>query len=195
MKAQLPRYQRLIPRPGQAHSAAPPVAAVGSIMPPQQGMPPQQPGMRHPMHGKKRLPRLYVFYRCTEEQQHSAGSAFFMEPESVICQSWHCALAVFATGQYGAPPQGMPSYMPGGMPPYGQGPPMVPPYQGGPPIGMRPPAMSPAGRYWSSKAATTLGLRLTPFSPPCAFSKLAASKEQSDLWRWRPTLFVRARGH
>ncbi|XP_065814271.1 BUB3-interacting and GLEBS motif-containing protein ZNF207b isoform X1 [Labrus bergylta] len=100
MKAQLPRYQRLIPRPGQAHAAAPSVAAVGSIMPPQQGMPPQQPGMRHPMHG-----------------------------------------------QYGAPPQGMPSYMPGGMPPYGQGPPMVPQYQGGPPMGMRPPVMSPAGRY------------------------------------------------
>uniref|UniRef100_A0A8D0AVT8 Zinc finger protein 207, b n=1 Tax=Sander lucioperca TaxID=283035 RepID=A0A8D0AVT8_SANLU len=100
MRALLPRYQRLTPRPGQAHVAAPPVAPVGSIMPPQQGMPPQQPGMRHPMHG-----------------------------------------------QYGAPPQGMPSYMPGGMPPYGQGPPMVPSYQGGPPMGMRPPAMSPAGRY------------------------------------------------
>ncbi|XP_028304779.1 BUB3-interacting and GLEBS motif-containing protein ZNF207b isoform X2 [Gouania willdenowi] len=100
MKSQLPRYQRLIPRPGQAHVAAPPVATVGGIMPPQQGIPPQQPGMRHPMHG-----------------------------------------------QYGAPPQGMPGYMPGGMPPYGQGPPMVPPFQGGPPMGMRPPVMSPAGRY------------------------------------------------
>ncbi|KAM4584871.1 BUB3-interacting and GLEBS motif-containing protein ZNF207b [Odontesthes bonariensis] len=100
MKAQLPRYQRLIPRPGQALVAAPPVAAVGGLMPPQQGLPPQQPGMRHPMHG-----------------------------------------------QYGAPPQGMPGYMPGGMPPYGQGPPMVPQYQGGPPMGMRPPVMSPAGRY------------------------------------------------
>lgn len=60
MKAQLPRYQRLIPRPGQAHAAAPPVAAVGSIMPPQQGMPPQQPGMRHPMHGKRMLVRKSV---------------------------------------------------------------------------------------------------------------------------------------
>ncbi|KAJ4944561.1 hypothetical protein JOQ06_013104 [Pogonophryne albipinna] len=100
MKAQLPRYQRLTARQGQAHVAAPPVVSVGGIMPPQQGMPPQQPGMRHPMHG-----------------------------------------------QYGAPPQGMPSYMPGGMPPYGQGPPMVPSYQGGPPMGMRPPVMSPAGRY------------------------------------------------
>ncbi|KAF3852264.1 hypothetical protein F7725_005619 [Dissostichus mawsoni] len=67
MKAQLPRYQRLTARQGQAHVAAPPVVSVGGIMPPQQGMPPQQPGMRHPMHG-----------------------------------------------QYGAPPQGMPSYMPGG---------------------------------------------------------------------------------
>lgn len=55
MKAQLPRYQRLIPRPGQAHVAAPPVAAVGGIMPPQQGMPQQQPGMRHPMHGRTTL--------------------------------------------------------------------------------------------------------------------------------------------
>ncbi|KAM6942004.1 BUB3-interacting and GLEBS motif-containing protein ZNF207b [Lycodopsis pacificus] len=100
LRAQLPRYQRLTPRQGQAHIAAPPVVAVGGIMPPQQGMPLQQPGMRHPMHG-----------------------------------------------QYGAPPQGMPSYMPGGMPPYGQGLPMVPPYQGGPPMGMRPPVMSPAGRY------------------------------------------------
>lgn len=54
---------------------------------------------------------------------------------------------MFCAGQYGAPPQGMPGYMPGGMPPYGQGPPMVPSYQGGPPLGMRPPVMSPAGRY------------------------------------------------
>ncbi|XP_054634821.1 BUB3-interacting and GLEBS motif-containing protein ZNF207b isoform X1 [Dunckerocampus dactyliophorus] len=100
LRAQLPRYQRLLARTGQAHAAAPSVAAVGGMMAPQQGLPPQQPGMRHPMHG-----------------------------------------------QYGAPPQGMPSYMPGGMPPYGQGPPLVPPYQGGPPMGMRPPVMSPAGRY------------------------------------------------
>ncbi|XP_062304382.1 BUB3-interacting and GLEBS motif-containing protein ZNF207b [Osmerus eperlanus] len=99
-RAQLPRYQRNLPRAGQVHLSAPPVAAVGGMMPPQQGIPPQQPGMRHPMHG-----------------------------------------------QYGAPPQAMQGYMPGGMPPYGQGPPMVPPYQGGPPMGMRPPVMSPAGRY------------------------------------------------
>ncbi|MFT7804102.1 BUB3-interacting and GLEBS motif-containing protein ZNF207-like isoform X1 [Arapaima gigas] len=102
-RAQLPRYQRNIPRPGQAHMAVPPVGPLGGMMPPQPAIPPQQPGMRHPMHG-----------------------------------------------QYGAPPQGMPGYMPGGMPPYGQAPPMVPPFQGGPPrppMGMRPPVMSQGGRY------------------------------------------------
>ncbi|XP_069005332.1 BUB3-interacting and GLEBS motif-containing protein ZNF207-like isoform X2 [Embiotoca jacksoni] len=54
-------------------------------------------------------------------------------------------------GQYGGPPQGMPGYIPGRMPPYGQVPPVVPPgYQGAPPrppMGMRPPVMSPGGRY------------------------------------------------
>ncbi|KAM9482839.1 BUB3-interacting and GLEBS motif-containing protein ZNF207b isoform 2-T2 [Clarias gariepinus] len=69
-RAQLPRYQRLIPpRPGPpVAAAAPPGAPVGSL-------PPQQPPLRHPMHG-----------------------------------------------QYGAPPQGMPGYMPA----YGQ----VPQFQG-----------------------------------------------------------------
>ncbi|XP_029363947.1 BUB3-interacting and GLEBS motif-containing protein ZNF207 isoform X2 [Echeneis naucrates] len=54
-------------------------------------------------------------------------------------------------GQYGSPPQGIPGYIPGGMPPYGQAPHVVPPgYQGAPPrpsMGMRPPVMSPGGRY------------------------------------------------
>ncbi|KAF3846462.1 hypothetical protein F7725_003540, partial [Dissostichus mawsoni] len=53
-------------------------------------------------------------------------------------------------GQYGCPPQGMPGYMPGGMPPYGQAPPVGPPgYQGAPlrPMGLRPPVMSPGARY------------------------------------------------
>ncbi|KAG9350452.1 hypothetical protein JZ751_026815 [Albula glossodonta] len=43
-RAQLPRYQRNIPRPGQAHMAVPPVGPMGAMMPPQQGMPPQQSG-------------------------------------------------------------------------------------------------------------------------------------------------------
>ncbi|XP_029997138.1 BUB3-interacting and GLEBS motif-containing protein ZNF207-like isoform X2 [Sphaeramia orbicularis] len=54
-------------------------------------------------------------------------------------------------GQYGGPPHGMPGYMPGGLPSFGQAPPVVPPgYQGAPPrpsMGMRPPVMSPGGRY------------------------------------------------
>ncbi|KAK3574666.1 hypothetical protein QTP86_011579 [Hemibagrus guttatus] len=69
-RAQLPRYQRTIPpHPGlTVAAAAPPAVQVVSL-------PPQQPPIRHPMHG-----------------------------------------------QYGAPPQGMPGYMPA----YGQ----VPQYQG-----------------------------------------------------------------
>ncbi|XP_050996995.1 BUB3-interacting and GLEBS motif-containing protein ZNF207-like [Acomys russatus] len=49
-------------------------------------------------------------------------------------------------------PYGMSCYLPGAMPPYGQRPPMVPPYQGGPPrppMGMRPPVMSQGGCYIS----------------------------------------------
>uniref|UniRef100_A0A8C2PY50 Zinc finger protein 207, a n=1 Tax=Cyprinus carpio TaxID=7962 RepID=A0A8C2PY50_CYPCA len=103
LRAQLPRYQCKIPSAGQAHVTSPPVAPVGGVLPPQQGIPAQQPGVRHPMQGP-----------------------------------------------YGALPQGVPGYVPGGMPPYGQAPPMVPPFQAAPPrptIGMRPPVMSPGGRY------------------------------------------------
>ncbi|KAG7335177.1 hypothetical protein KOW79_001773 [Hemibagrus wyckioides] len=45
-------------------------------------------------------------------------------------------------GPYGTPSQAVPGYVPGAMSPYGQGPPMVPPYQGAPPrppMAMRPP--------------------------------------------------------
>ncbi|KAM9457071.1 BUB3-interacting and GLEBS motif-containing protein ZNF207a isoform 1-T4 [Clarias gariepinus] len=53
-------------------------------------------------------------------------------------------------GPYGTPSQAVPGYVPGAMSPYGQGPPMVPPYQGAPPrppMAMRPPVMSQGGRY------------------------------------------------
>ncbi|KAK2829195.1 hypothetical protein Q7C36_017185 [Tachysurus vachellii] len=53
-------------------------------------------------------------------------------------------------GPYGTPSQTVPGYVPGAMSPYGQGPPMVPPYQGAPPrppMAMRPPVMSQGGRY------------------------------------------------
>nr|XP_033816734.1 BUB3-interacting and GLEBS motif-containing protein ZNF207 isoform X1 [Geotrypetes seraphini] len=56
-RAQLPKYQRNLPRPGQAPMGGmgnPPVGPLGGMMPPQGGMPPQQPGMRPPIppHGQ-----------------------------------------------------------------------------------------------------------------------------------------------
>uniref|UniRef100_A0A3Q2VWF3 Zinc finger protein 207, b n=1 Tax=Haplochromis burtoni TaxID=8153 RepID=A0A3Q2VWF3_HAPBU len=94
MKAQLPRYQRLAPRPGQAHVAAPPVAAVGGIMPPQQGLPPQQPGMRHPIHGKKMLFFFFsflfsFFWQCTKLflfwQTHFLCNSLFYQLVLITC--------------------------------------------------------------------------------------------------------------
>ncbi|XP_006890055.1 PREDICTED: zinc finger protein 207-like [Elephantulus edwardii] len=52
--------------------------------------------------------------------------------------------------QYGSHHQGLPGYLPGALPPYGQGPLMVPPYQGGPPrppMGMRPPVVLQGVHY------------------------------------------------
>uniref|UniRef100_A0A4W4ECZ6 C2H2-type domain-containing protein n=1 Tax=Electrophorus electricus TaxID=8005 RepID=A0A4W4ECZ6_ELEEL len=103
LRAQLSRYQCKLASTGQAHISAPAVGTLGAVVPPQQGVPSQQPAVRHSVHGP-----------------------------------------------YGAPPQAVPGYVPGGMPPYGQGPPMVPPYQGAPPrppMAMRPPVMSQGGRY------------------------------------------------
>uniref|UniRef100_A0A674HVY4 Zinc finger protein 207 n=1 Tax=Taeniopygia guttata TaxID=59729 RepID=A0A674HVY4_TAEGU len=53
-RAQLPKYQRNLPRPGQAALGNPPVGPIGGMMPPQPGIPPQQQGMRPPMppHGQ-----------------------------------------------------------------------------------------------------------------------------------------------
>lgn len=92
MKAQLPRYQRLIPRPGQAHVAASPVAAVGGIMPPQQGMPQQQPGMRHPMHGREILLVLSFccccfYFQKTVTSSTSSHCSFCAISRSVWCSS------------------------------------------------------------------------------------------------------------
>ncbi|XP_065820517.1 BUB3-interacting and GLEBS motif-containing protein ZNF207 isoform X2 [Labrus bergylta] len=96
-RAQLPRYQRSLPRQGQTAAASQSVGPMGGMMSPQQA------SMRQPL-----------------------------------------------PGQYGGPPQGMPGYIPG-MPPYVQAPPVGPPgYQGAPPrppLGMRPPVMSPGGRF------------------------------------------------
>lgn len=86
--------------------------------------------------------------------------------------TWVCLF----TGQYGAPPQGMPGYMPGGMPPYGQGPPMVPPYQGAPPrppMGMRPPVMSQGGRFWSPQPTNQSSPVCNRFGDSSIFSSSA----------------------
>lgn len=52
-RAQLPKYQRNLPRPGQAPIGNPPVGPIGGMMPPQPGIP-QQQAMRPPMppHGQ-----------------------------------------------------------------------------------------------------------------------------------------------
>ncbi|XP_039194967.1 BUB3-interacting and GLEBS motif-containing protein ZNF207 isoform X9 [Crotalus tigris] len=53
-RAQLPKYQRNLPRPGQGSMGNPPVGPIGGMMPPQPGIPPQQQGMRPPIppHGQ-----------------------------------------------------------------------------------------------------------------------------------------------
>ncbi|EPQ02489.1 Zinc finger protein 207 [Myotis brandtii] len=52
-RAQLPKYQRNLPLPGQTPIGNPPVGPIGAMMPPQPGIP-QQQGMRPPMppHGQ-----------------------------------------------------------------------------------------------------------------------------------------------
>ncbi|XP_075034192.1 BUB3-interacting and GLEBS motif-containing protein ZNF207 isoform X1 [Mixophyes fleayi] len=107
-RAQHPKYQRNLPRPGQGSMSSlgnSAMGPLGAMMAQQPGIPSQQPGIRHQM-----------------------------PPH----------------GQFGNPHQGIPGFHPGAMPPFGQAPPMVPPYQGGPPrplMGMRPPVMSQGGRY------------------------------------------------
>lgn len=152
----MPKYQRNLPRPGQASLGNPPVGPIGGMMPPQPGIPPQQQGMRPPMppHGNHKFPSILVLKRFVKlpmltgrgEAFHKMHFHYFKKNIKITL----CLLTVLFIGQYGAHHQGMPGYLPGAMPPYGQGPPMVPPYQSGPPrppMGMRPPVMSQGGRY------------------------------------------------
>lgn len=53
LRAQMPRYQRSIPRQGQTAAAVPSVCSVGGMMAP------QQPGMRPSIPGIQRLPLTY----------------------------------------------------------------------------------------------------------------------------------------
>ncbi|OCT60853.1 hypothetical protein XELAEV_18046875mg [Xenopus laevis] len=60
-RAQLPKYQRNLPRPGQApisNMGSTAVGPLGAMMAPRPGLPPQQHGMRHPLppHGQYGAP-------------------------------------------------------------------------------------------------------------------------------------------
>lgn len=152
----MPKYQRNLPRPGQAALGNPPVGPIGGMMPPQPGIPPQQQGMRPPMppHGNHKFPNFLFLERFVKLPMVTGRGRAFHKTHFSLFKNYLkiilCILTVLFIGQYGAHHQGMPGYLPGAMPPYGQGPPMVPPYQSGPPrppMGMRPPVMSQGGRY------------------------------------------------
>ncbi|XP_019117422.2 BUB3-interacting and GLEBS motif-containing protein ZNF207 isoform X2 [Larimichthys crocea] len=97
---------------------------------------------------RAQLPR---YQRSIHRQGQTTAAAPSVGPVGSMMTPQQPGMRHPIPGQYGGPPQGMPGYMPGGMPPYGQAPPVVPPgYQGAPPrppMGMRPPVMSPGGRY------------------------------------------------
>uniref|UniRef100_A0A3Q1CA51 C2H2-type domain-containing protein n=1 Tax=Amphiprion ocellaris TaxID=80972 RepID=A0A3Q1CA51_AMPOC len=97
---------------------------------------------------RAQLPR----YQCSIPRQgQTTSAATSVGPVGGIMAPQQHSMRHPIPGQYGGPPQGIPGFMPGRMPPYGQAPPVVPPgYQGAPPrppMGMRPPVMSPGGRY------------------------------------------------
>ncbi|KAF6721529.1 BUB3-interacting and GLEBS motif-containing protein ZNF207 [Oryzias melastigma] len=100
LRAQLPRYQCNI---RQNTPAAPSVAPVNAVLPP------QQLSLGNPIPG---IP-------------------------SILCQ-------------FSGPPRGLPGYLPGQMLPFVQAHAVIPGFQGAPsrpPMGVRPPVMSPGGRY------------------------------------------------
>ncbi|XP_075994861.1 BUB3-interacting and GLEBS motif-containing protein ZNF207-like [Genypterus blacodes] len=96
---------------------------------------------------RAQLPRFQPSVPCQGPATVSAPSVVSV----VGMETQQSAMRLPIPGPYTGPPQGLPGYMPGGMPPFGQGPPIVPVgYQGAPllpPLGMRPPVMSPGGRY------------------------------------------------
>ncbi|XP_061568191.1 BUB3-interacting and GLEBS motif-containing protein ZNF207-like [Cololabis saira] len=98
---------------------------------------------------RAQLPR----YQCSLPRQGQSVSAAAPSAAAVgsIMAPQQLTAANPIPGQFGGPSQGMPAYVPGQMPLFGQAPPAVPPgFQGAPPrppMGMRPPVMSPGGRY------------------------------------------------
>ncbi|XP_068435173.1 BUB3-interacting and GLEBS motif-containing protein ZNF207a isoform X2 [Clinocottus analis] len=97
---------------------------------------------------RSQLPR---YQRSVPRQDQTSAAAPSAGPVQGMMAPQQSGMRHPIPGQYGGPPQTMPGYMPGGMPPYGQAPPGVPPgYQGAPPrppMVMRPPVMSPGARY------------------------------------------------
>uniref|UniRef100_A0A3Q3NGI6 Zinc finger protein 207 n=1 Tax=Mastacembelus armatus TaxID=205130 RepID=A0A3Q3NGI6_9TELE len=95
---------------------------------------------------RAQLPR----YKCSILQQGQAIAAASVGPVAGMISPQQSGMRHPIPGQYGGP-QGMPGYIPGGMPPYGETSSVVSPgYQGTPsrpPMGIRPPVMSPGGRY------------------------------------------------
>lgn len=87
MRAQLPRYQCKFQNAGQAHVSSPPVPSMGSVLSPQQGIPAQQSGVRHPMQGKNILSENETFY-CfgTTDRFLSCRAVWGSTPGSV----WFC---------------------------------------------------------------------------------------------------------
>ncbi|XP_068574834.1 BUB3-interacting and GLEBS motif-containing protein ZNF207-like isoform X2 [Cebidichthys violaceus] len=95
---------------------------------------------------RSQLPR---YQRGAPRQGQTSAAAPSVGPVGGMMAPQQSGMRHPIPGQYGGPPQGIPGYMPGGMPPYGQAPPVAPPgYQGAPPpMGMRPPVMSPGARH------------------------------------------------
>ncbi|KAM9746364.1 BUB3-interacting and GLEBS motif-containing protein ZNF207-like [Menidia menidia] len=79
---------------------------------------------------RAQLPRYQVSVALqgqTTASVPSAGPVGLMAPQQL-------SLGSPLPGQYGGPPRGVPGYIPGRVPPFGQAPPVVPPgYQGAPP--------------------------------------------------------------
>nr|XP_043907299.1 BUB3-interacting and GLEBS motif-containing protein ZNF207-like isoform X1 [Solea senegalensis]XP_043907300.1 BUB3-interacting and GLEBS motif-containing protein ZNF207-like isoform X1 [Solea senegalensis]XP_043907301.1 BUB3-interacting and GLEBS motif-containing protein ZNF207-like isoform X1 [Solea senegalensis] len=98
---------------------------------------------------RAQLPR---YQRCIPHQgQVTVSSAPSVGPMGGLISSQQPIMRHPIPSQYVGPPQGMPGYIPGGIPPYRSAAPVLPPgYQGVPqrsPIGYRPPVMSSGGRF------------------------------------------------
>ncbi|XP_062874671.1 BUB3-interacting and GLEBS motif-containing protein ZNF207a [Trichomycterus rosablanca] len=99
---------------------------------------------------RAQLPRYKCKIPSTVQAHISAPTVGGMMPAQQGAGSQQPGARQPVHGSYGSPPQSVPGYVSGGLPPYRQAPPMVPPYQGAvprPPLAMRPPVMSQGGHY------------------------------------------------